>query len=274
MMRIHGSALLAALALTLAFPGVAQTGDGPGQRPAPTVRAAADRLFLEGRQLLQENDYKRACAKFKESHALDPAGGALLNLAACYERDGKTASAWRAYNEALAWANADHRDDRSEIAVEHIRELEPQLARFVLTLPGHTRMRDVTVVIDGEAVDAMYGTRVAVDPGLRLLEIVADGRETFQVEVTAIAGEEISVAIPPLRDAPDDKKSSAGGGSMSLGGDTAAEPNGASGPAPIRENPGACGCRMARPSTESRDGVVRFGALSAALALLLFRRRR
>ncbi len=269
MTRIHGSALFVALALTLASLGIAQQGSSTRQEPTATARATADQLFLEGRQLLEAGDYTRACAKFKESHALDPAGGALLNLAACYERDGKTASAWRAYNEALAWANADHREDRSAFAVEHIRALEPQLARLVLSLPPRVRMRDITVIVDGETLDPMYGVRIPVDPGQRVLEIEAKGRETFKLEVAAVAGEEVSVSVPHFRETQDETKGSTDGGTMSMGGGKTPESGKSGGPAPIRDNPGACGCRTTARASGSPDRPLGLVALSAVLGLLL-----
>jgi hypothetical protein len=299
MTRIQLGAVLGALAMSASLPVAAQDAseapdspaaseasdapDSPGapspaaeaSRPAPSVRATADQLFREGRLLLDEGQYKQACEKFKASHALDPAGGALLNLAACYERDGKTASAWRAYNEALAWANADRRDDRSAYAVEHIRELEPQLARLVLTLPGRVRMKDIVVVVDGETLDAINGVRIPVDPGRHNLEIQAPGRESFQVEFTALTGDEVSVSVPPLREAKD-RSATDNAGTMSLGGekDESSSGNTSGGPTPINERPGACGCRAAGFNSDFDQSAGVASAVGGLFGLLVFRRRR
>lgn len=243
----------------------------------PTTKATADQLFVEGRALLEKGEYKKACEKFKGSYDLDPAGGALLNLAACYERDGRTASAYRAYNEALAWANADRREDRSEFAVRHIRELEPLLARLVLKLPARTRVNEVTIIVDGETLEAMHGVRIPVNPGKRELEIEADGRQTFITSFTAVAGEEVSVTVPEMRE----KATTRTGGTtdgdesggMSMGGSKTGNP----GPTPIKPNPGGCGCRAAAQPQTERGGIGGIVAVSAALAMLGFaflRRRR
>ena len=61
-------------------------------------QAAAEILFQEGIHLLDEKKFAEACPKLEESVRLERAPGALLNLAACYEGLGKTASAW-----ALCW---------------------------------------------------------------------------------------------------------------------------------------------------------------------------
>src|SRR5579883_366085 len=53
----------------------------------------ATALFNEGRRLANQGRYNEACPKFAESQRLAPSGGTLMNLAECYERTGRTASA-------------------------------------------------------------------------------------------------------------------------------------------------------------------------------------
>ena len=275
MTRTQWGAALLALATGIAAPLSAQDAENSTIAPSPataTARTKADELFAEGRQLLEKGQYQEACARFKESHALDPAGGALLNLAACYERDGKTASAWRAYNEALAWANADRREDRSAYAVEHIRELEPLLARLVLDLPPRVRMNDIVVVVDGETLEAINGVRIPVDPGARVVEIQSPGREPYRTEVTAVAGEETRVEIPPLQQASSEGDSSEGPTSPS--GEHRKGKLGETGPGTIEERPGACGCRVAAPSNDASAARGAFAALGALAGALILRRRR
>jgi len=51
-------------------------------------------LFQKGVELMAIGKSAEACEKFDSSHQLDPALGTMLRLADCYERTGKTASAY------------------------------------------------------------------------------------------------------------------------------------------------------------------------------------
>src|SRR5690348_15501816 len=69
-------------------------------------KATAEALFSEGRRLMASGDYAAACEKFAASQKHDPGLGTSLNLADCYEKSGRTASAWAEFRDA---ASAAHR---------------------------------------------------------------------------------------------------------------------------------------------------------------------
>jgi hypothetical protein len=119
-----GSNSLVALALLCAA-GVARA-----EGPSDADRKLAQSLFDHARKMLEAGQIAAACPKFAESHRLDPGGGTLLNLALCHEREGKTASAWFEYNDALSLALKENRHDRELIARERLAALEPKLVRL------------------------------------------------------------------------------------------------------------------------------------------------
>src|SRR6186713_2555584 len=69
-------------------------------------KAAAEALFDEAYQLLAQGQYESACRRFEQSQEIDPGVGTLLYLGDCFERSGKTASAWATFREASSAALA------------------------------------------------------------------------------------------------------------------------------------------------------------------------
>src|SRR5512140_3368779 len=86
--------IVAASILATAVPARAQGGD----------TALALSLFEEARKLASDGNYEAACPKFLASYNQVQKLGTLLNLADCYEKQGKTASAWARFVEAQGLA--------------------------------------------------------------------------------------------------------------------------------------------------------------------------
>ena len=103
--------------------------------------AAAQVLYEEARRLVADRKFAEACPKFKESYRLDPGGGTLLNLADCYEEQGKTALAWSTFKDALVAAQRDGRSDRVEFANAHIGPLEARMARLTVHVAPDRRVK-------------------------------------------------------------------------------------------------------------------------------------
>jgi hypothetical protein len=177
----------------------AQEGD---RVPSDDDRAAAEVLFKAGRALLEEEKYTDACAKFAESMRLDPALGTQLNLADCYEKMGRTASAWANWVEAATRARKAGQDNRVKIAEDRAAALEPNLSRMTINVPFE--LEGLEVRRDGVLVGkAQWGTAMPVDPGEREIVATAPGKKPWKKRVkVGEANDQVEVEIGKLQNAP------------------------------------------------------------------------
>jgi hypothetical protein len=182
---------------------LALTGRAGAQPESPNSNVAAEALFEDARSLAAAGKYAEACPKFADSQRLGPSVSTLLNLANCWEKLGRTATAWATYREAASAANAAGRKDYLATALRRADGLAPKLARLTVTIappaaPG------LQVKRDGVAVDsAEWGTGIPVDPGPHAVEASAPGRKTWTVSVdVAQDGVQASVTVPVLDEAP------------------------------------------------------------------------
>jgi hypothetical protein len=172
----------------------------PGARAQePSSEAAATALFDEGRKLMGQHRYAEACPKLAESEQLAPSGGTLINLAGCYEQTGQTASAWVAWKDAAARANAAGKADAEKSALAHAAALEPSLAKLTVAVAAGSDVPGLVVKRDGAAVGhAEFGMPIPVDPGSHVVEATAPTKKAFSAKVDVAAKQtdaRVSVAL-------------------------------------------------------------------------------
>jgi serine/threonine-protein kinase len=167
--------------------------------------AASETLFRDGKRLLDQKDFVRACPKLAESFRLEPATGTLLALAMCHEGEGKVATAWAEYADAAARSRREGRPDREQAALQWAGALEPKLSTLTISVPDAVaKTAGLEVKRDGVAVGvAAWGTAVPVDPGEHLVEVTAPGKKPWSkgLAIRTPASKE-KLAIPPLEEAP------------------------------------------------------------------------
>jgi hypothetical protein len=162
-----------------------------------TDRTQAQLLFNQARSLMSAGKYGEACDKFAESQRLDPGGGTILNLALCHEKQGKTASAWADFNEALSAALRDRRAEREKLAREHIAALEPHLPRLVVETGSASKAEGLEVKIDGREVSrSTWGTPVPIDPDEHVVEATMTGRDGWTTHIVLQRGQTLTIRIP------------------------------------------------------------------------------
>jgi serine/threonine-protein kinase len=122
-----------------------------------------------------------------------------LTLAACYETNGQTASAWLAFQDAAAQA-ASQQDRRERLARERAAALERRLARLAVVVPGNSEVPGLEVRRDGLRLgQAEWGTAVPVDPGVHTVAASAPGYRPWSITVQlASRPDTLPVTIPVL----------------------------------------------------------------------------
>jgi hypothetical protein len=195
-MRRYGTISMGSALLALAWSGLAHAA---GKNPV-----VAQALYDEARELVAAEKFEQACPKFKASYELDPAGGTLLNLADCYERQGKTALAWTTFKDALEAARRDGKNERVEFATQHLAALEKRLSRLSVAVPEAARVPGLEITVDGTPLaEAAYDTALPVDPGPHRIRAVAPGKQAFEksFDVPSSRAEHLKIDLPALADA-------------------------------------------------------------------------
>jgi hypothetical protein len=160
-------------------------------------KAMAEALFRAAKDLQAHGKISEACPKYAESHRIDPKPGTVLNLASCHEAEGKTASAWADYAEAVTLAQRTRQGDREKFARSKQAELEKKLSYVTFEFPTSS---SYDVAVDGKTLtNAAAGTRVPIDPGQHAIEAKAAGKTPWSSTFTVDTGpSEKVITIPEL----------------------------------------------------------------------------
>lgn len=174
------------------------------QAQTPEEAAAAEALFREARTLYNAGRVTEACPKFEASYKAAAGLGTLLNLARCYDKDGKIASAWARYVDLESLAIRAGQNDRAAIAKKAIVKLEPQLTKVRIQVSANAAAATLEVRRDNIIVSpAAYGVPLALDPGTHRITASAEGYQSwshdFTIPSTGGEGKVIQLTIPALQ---------------------------------------------------------------------------
>jgi hypothetical protein len=164
-------------------------------------RTAAEAEFVKGKKLLKDGKTAEACAAFELSQKLDPQFGTQYNLALCFEKLGRVASAWILFRElAQRDGNATRKKDSARRSVD----LEAQLTKLLITIDAPAA--GLEILRDGVDVTQMVGIEDPVDPGRYHIVARAPGLASWEMDVEVSgAGATVTVEIPKLREPPEQR---------------------------------------------------------------------
>jgi len=162
--------------------------------------------FERGRTLLGDGKIKEACAAFELSQRLAPDASTLLHLGNCYQRDGRAASAWQTFRQAITLAHDLGQPDRERYARERAAALEPDLSYLTITIaPATASLSGLAVTRDGVPVSHFGATPpTAVDSGRHTVTAKAPGKKDWSSIVDVgknSASNAAAIEIPVLEDA-------------------------------------------------------------------------
>lgn len=187
----------------MAAPAVAHADDS----------AVAEQLFQEGLAAMKRGDYPVACEAFAQSNKSDPSAGTMINLAVCYEKQKKWASAWSSYRTAVGLAEKQKNKEREQLAEEAATRIKPNIHYVIVSVKEP--LSDLVVKKDGEPVTITLAgkeTPIPVDPGEHALEVSARGKKTWNTTIKVADNNQTDrIDVPKLEAAPVDAKSGNGG---------------------------------------------------------------
>lgn len=169
-------------------------------QPGAAEKTTAEALFDEGVKLMKSGDFQEACPKLENSHRVDPAVGTLLYLGECFEKLGRTASAWATFREAQSSAEAAGQAKRAQTAKQRVEKVEKDLAYLVIDAADATKSLPGLRITRGgiDAGISIIGAPVPVDPGEVTIEVSAPGHQNYVVRVTVQPKSRQSMLIPAL----------------------------------------------------------------------------
>jgi len=176
---------------------VALLGVLGGGRAAHAQSADAEALFNQGDKLMTEGKLAQACDAFEGSNRAEPRAGTLIRLGDCREQNQQLASAWSAYNDALARV----KDPRKrELATARIAALAARLSYLTVEVSSDARADGLTISRNGQVVDpALWNRAQPVDGGDYVILARAPGRADWRSTArVATSGAKVRIEVPRL----------------------------------------------------------------------------
>jgi tetratricopeptide (TPR) repeat protein len=174
-------------------------------------RAAAQALFDRAKKLMSEGKFADACPALEESQRIEARSGTLLNLADCYEHEGRLATAWSTFLDAAALAAATGNTDREQGARDRAAALASRYSKLVIVLPPAASIEGIEITRDGDPVGRpQLGLPLPADSGSHVVAAKAPGRKPWRTTVLVEGGASTAtITVPELERIADETAASA-----------------------------------------------------------------
>lgn len=186
--------ILPLIASFLAMPVVVQAQPKAGSSQAD-INARADDLFRKGRDEQDRGNCNKALEYFRESHALKPGRGTLLNMGLCEKKLGQLAKALMHLEELLPQLPSG--DDRRQIVRDSLAEIKPKVPYLRIVLRADSPAGTMVAYDNAELAPTMIGTDIPVDPGKHVIVVEAPGLPNRKYDIVMEAGKRQTLQVEP-----------------------------------------------------------------------------
>jgi len=179
--------VLATMSALATAPAAAQTPAGGGEREAQRTE-----LYKDAVDLANAGRWADAAEKLQEVLAIRSSPKVRFTFGQAEEHVGKLATAYDAYAQALADAEAAGETDVADTAGRAMRALAGRVpvVRVKVTGAGASA---ASATIDEHA--AKVGDPVRVDPGEHVVAVTAPGAKAAQARITVTEGQRVEVPV-------------------------------------------------------------------------------
>lgn len=161
--------------------------------PSLALAESGAELLQKGKEQYQQGLITQACDTLQKAEAAEPNVESIGLVAACHEKQNKTASAYREYLETAERA-AKAGDERERFARDQAARLEAIVPRLTITLPAGEHPK---VTVNGEELDPnTLATSRMYDPGKYAIVAKDDAGKTWSKDVTLAPSDKFTIAIP------------------------------------------------------------------------------
>jgi hypothetical protein len=172
-------------------------GEGEDDTAPEGYVSRPHRLFREARALMDQGEFEKAAALLEEALKELPGKGISFQLAVCYERMGRFASAWARFQEVAYLEEAAGDGARAQIARSRALAIASKVPHVIITVAQPAD--GLVVERDGVPLaSATWGTPLPQDPVRVVISASAPGRQPWQRSIDLGAGESQRVDVPAL----------------------------------------------------------------------------